>query len=222
LRLKSEPKPWITPRLLEVFKERDLAHEYSNLFRNSPTRDFYTNCFNDAMRHGNRLKRETKRDYLTCALSTNVTPDRFWKLCGSFGIHSKRSDSSVDFEPNEINDHFAASVSNGDILDNSDISSGHLGDGEFTFDEVGQFGIFGALGSISSDACGFDGVSLKFLKLIIEYVIDPLTHLVNCSLSTSCFSKHWKKSVLTPIPKKSEVRGLDDLRPISILPCKGG
>jgi hypothetical protein len=25
--------------------------------------------------------------------------------------------------------------------------------------------------------------------------------------------------VLTPIPKKSEVRGLDDLRPISILPC---
>jgi hypothetical protein len=92
----------------------------------------------------------------------------------------------------------------------------------FTFDEVGQFEIFGALGSISSDACGFDGVSLKFLKLIIEYVIDPLTHLVNCSLSTSCFSKHWKKSVLTPIPKKSEVRGLDDLRPISILPCKGG
>jgi hypothetical protein len=41
---------------------------------------------------------------------------------------------------------------------------------------------------------------------------------VNFSLSTSCFSKHWKKSVLSPIPKKSEVRELDDLRPISILP----
>jgi hypothetical protein len=51
---------------------------------------------------------------------------------------------------------------------------------------------------------------LKFLKLITEYVIDPLTHLVNYFLSTSCFSKHWKKS---------EVRGLDDLRPFSILPC---
>jgi hypothetical protein len=25
--------------------------------------------------------------------------------------------------------------------------------------------------------------------------------------------------VLTPIPKKSEIRGLDDLRPISFLPC---
>jgi hypothetical protein len=46
LRLKSEPKPWITPRLLEVFKKRDLAHEYSNLYTNSPTRDFFTNCFN--------------------------------------------------------------------------------------------------------------------------------------------------------------------------------
>jgi hypothetical protein len=28
LRLKSESKPWIRPRLLEVFKRRDLAHEY--------------------------------------------------------------------------------------------------------------------------------------------------------------------------------------------------
>jgi hypothetical protein len=49
-------------------------------------------------------------------------------------------------------------------------------------------------------------------------VIDSLTHLVNYSLSTSCFFKHWKKSVQTPILKKREVRGLDDLRPISILP----
>jgi hypothetical protein len=26
LMLKSKPKPWITPRLFEVFKKRDLAH----------------------------------------------------------------------------------------------------------------------------------------------------------------------------------------------------
>jgi hypothetical protein len=116
-----------------------------------------------------------------------VTPNRFWKLCGSFGIHSKRSDSKIDFEPN-YNDHFAAAVSNRD--DNTDIPTGHLGDGEFTFDEVGQFGIFDAPESISSDACGFGGVSLKFLKLIVKYVIDSLTHLVNYSLSTTCFSKH--------------------------------
>jgi hypothetical protein len=76
----------------------------------------------------------------------------FWKLCGSFGIHSKRPDSNIDFEPNEINDHFVASVNSGDVFDNSDIPSGHLGDGEFIFDEVGQFGILDALESISSDA----------------------------------------------------------------------
>jgi hypothetical protein len=78
----------------------------------------------------------------------------------------------------------------------------HRGDVEFTIDEVGQFGILDALKSISSDTLGFDGVFLKFLNLIAECVIDPLTRLVNYSLSTSCFSKHWKKSVLTPIPKK--------------------
>jgi hypothetical protein len=78
--------------------------------------------------------------------------EMFWKLCGSFGIHSKRSDSNIDFEPNEINDHFAASVNCGDVFDNSDIPSGNLGDGEFTFDDFGQFGILDALESISSSA----------------------------------------------------------------------
>jgi hypothetical protein len=48
LRLKSEPKPWITPGMLEVFKKRDLAHEYSNFYRKLPTRDFFTNFFNNA------------------------------------------------------------------------------------------------------------------------------------------------------------------------------
>jgi hypothetical protein len=99
----------------------------------------FTNRFEDARRHGNRLKRKTTRDYLTCAVGTNVTPNRFWKLCGSFGIHSKRSDSNIEFEPNEIDDHFAASVNNGDVLDNSDTLSGHLGDG--AFDVVGQLDI---------------------------------------------------------------------------------
>jgi hypothetical protein len=74
----------------------------------------------------------------------------FWKLCGSFGIHSKRSDSNIDFRPNEINDHFTASVNSGDVLDNSDILTGHLGNGEFIFDEVGQFRILDALESICS------------------------------------------------------------------------
>jgi hypothetical protein len=46
-----------------------------------------------------------------------------------------------------------------------------------------------------------------------------MTHQVNFSLSSISFSRYWKKSVLTPIPKKSEVRSLDDLRPISILSC---
>jgi hypothetical protein len=41
-----------------------------------------------------------------------------------------------------------------------------------------------------------------------------LTYLVNFSLFFGSFSRYWK----TPIPKKSEVRSLDDLRPISIRP----
>jgi hypothetical protein len=154
------------------------------------------------------------------ALSNDVTPKKFWNLCDSFGIHSKRTETSIEYAPDVINDHFAAIVNDGSDLDNSDIPTDTQREGEsFAFTDSSQFGVLDAIEGISSDACGFDGISIKFLKLIIEYVIDPLTHLVNFSLSSGSFSKYWKKSVLTPIPKKSEVRSLDDLRPISILPC---
>jgi hypothetical protein len=112
---------------------------------------------------------------------------------------------------------FAASVNNGDVLDNSDIPYGHLGGWSplMRLFSLGYWSISLVSNQsnkkkISSNACGFDGVFLKFLKLITEYLIDPLTHLVNYFLSTSCFSKHWKKS---------GGFGLDDLRPFSILPC---
>jgi hypothetical protein len=41
LRLNSEPKPWITPGLLEVFKQRDLAHEYSNFIQELDKSGFF-------------------------------------------------------------------------------------------------------------------------------------------------------------------------------------
>jgi hypothetical protein len=60
-----------------------------------------------------------------------------------------------------------------------------------------QFRVLDAIEGIFSDACDFDGISIKFLMLIIEYIIEPLTHLVNFSLSSGKFSIYWRKSVLT-------------------------
>jgi hypothetical protein len=150
-------------------------------------------------------------------LSNDLTPKKFWNFCDSFGIHSKRT----EYPPDVINDHFATIVNDESDLDNPDILTDTQWEGEsFAFTDSSQFGVLDTIEGISSDACSFDGISIKFHKLIIEYVIDPLlTHPVNFLLSFGSFSRYWKKSVLTPIPKKSEVRSLDDLRPISILPC---
>jgi hypothetical protein len=74
----------------------------------------------------------------------------------------------------------ATIVNDGSDLDNSDILTDTKRESEsFAFTDSSQ--------GISSDAYSFDGISIKFLKLIIEYV-DPLTHLVNFSLSSGSFS----------------------------------
>jgi hypothetical protein len=50
-----------------------------------------------------------------------VTPKKFWNLCDSFGFHSKRTETSIEYTPDVINDKFATIVNNGSDLDNSDI-----------------------------------------------------------------------------------------------------
>jgi hypothetical protein len=45
LKLKSEPKPWMTPQLLEIFKRCDLAFKLAGRYKDSPTRAFFDMTF---------------------------------------------------------------------------------------------------------------------------------------------------------------------------------
>jgi hypothetical protein len=46
-----------------------------------------------------------------------------------------------------------------------------------------------------------------------------LTHIINHSITTSTVPKIWKSAIIKPIPKVAGSKDLNNLRPISILPC---
>ncbi len=65
---------------------------------------------------------------------------------------------------------------------------------------------------------GTDNLPYWFFKRCSIQLAPIITHLFNLSLTSGKPPAHWKKAIVTPIPKKANPTGFDDLRPISVTP----
>ena len=70
----------------------------------------------------------------------------------------------------------------------------------------------------SKSSHGFDNLSTKLLKEIKYEILNPLTHIINQSLTTGIFPELLKIAKISPIYKKDDKTKLNNYRPISILP----
>jgi hypothetical protein len=68
-------------------------------------------------------------------------------------------------------------------------------------------------------SCGHDNISTKLLKLSIEHIIEPITHVINRSFDTGIVPKQMKIAKVIPIHKSSDQSLLKNYRPISLLPA---
>ena len=139
-------------------------------------------------------------------------------------VESKFSSNNTDnFDPNTLNQAFTSN-NNAEVDDNkvSDESSRILEnpkDPSFKFKEVTPFDIIKIVKSLKSNACGVDNISSFFLKLSIEYIAPPITHIVNASFKYNHFPDRWKHAIIKPIPKTDNPNCPSDFRPISLLPA---
>jgi hypothetical protein len=70
----------------------------------------------------------------------------------------------------------------------------------------------------SKTSAGFDGLSVKFLKLVFPYIAKPLLILINKSFKSGCFPNLLKIARVVPIFKGGSPDELINYRPISVLP----
>ncbi len=70
----------------------------------------------------------------------------------------------------------------------------------------------------NSDACGSDGIPLRFIKDSLPVIAFYLTTIMNTSIVTGIFCTSWKHSIVTPILKTGDVNDSSNYRSSSLLP----
>ena len=66
---------------------------------------------------------------------------------------------------------------------------------------------------------GHDDISSKLMKITINIIIEPLTHIINQSLKTGIVPSEMKIAKVIPIHKSSDKSVLKNYRPVSLLPA---
>ena len=70
----------------------------------------------------------------------------------------------------------------------------------------------------ASKAHGYDGISIRKLKLSIPSIIKPLSIIFQNCLKSGIFPYDWKKGNIVPVHKKSSKHLLNNHHPVSLLP----
>ena len=63
-----------------------------------------------------------------------------------------------------------------------------------------------------------DGIPVKFVKMVVDSIVGPLTAIINNCIRKYYFPKALKNARISPIPKVDQPKSEEHFRPISILP----
>ncbi|KAL1447213.1 hypothetical protein WDU94_000539 [Cyamophila willieti] len=202
-------------------KRRDRFH---NKYRRTNS-ELHFNKYKLLRNRCNRSVRDAKEFYISRGIASCKTEKSLWQFLRSLGINVDSSTKRFDsrFSLNDLNKHFVTPPVNIDpthkqhVIDNILVQPNPTHPA-FRFQEVSCEDVRRAFFSIKSNAYGIDGLSIRFLKLIFDSIVDPLTHIINSSLSSGVFPQQWKIGRIVPLPKISKPQGLNDFRPVSLLP----
>lgn len=90
---------------------------------------------------------------------------------------------------------------------------------QFKFDKVSELFIITQLQSLKSGkAVGLDNISPRLLKDAADIITNPLTQIINASLSQATLPADWKAARVIPLYKAGKANQVGNYRPISILP----
>lgn len=204
---------WITssPEIQYRCSMRDLAYIAYLEVPNDSTWKTYCKLRNSTKTLIRKMKMNADESFF----NTGGGSKAMWMRFKSKGLLETDSEV-VNFGADDLNERFI----NNQLINPSNVDSVlncQRDMNGFSFRNISIDELVRAFSSIKSNAPGYDGVSLKFFKVVFPCISSHFLHMVNTIIMTSTFPTDWKLAKVRPIKKKTCSVSVDNLRPISLL-----
>ena len=241
MRFKKDSQPWMNGEILNGIRKRDALFAKVKKDRgNSETYKRFCAQRNLVQRS---IKNAKANFFEKGVKECGNDSAKLWRQLGSLGHKAPKGDASIVlesngqrfFDPNVTSrmfNEFYTKVA-AKLVSNLPSPSNFFG-----FDYCVQFyrskGIFSPSFSLTpvsrhfirkqlsalktNKSTGLDGISPRFLKDGVDYIVDPILHIVNLSISSEIFPSAFKNARVTPLFKKGSRLDVGNYRPVSILP----
>ena len=220
-KITRPPAPWLKDESIkDLQKQRDKLRRETRHINDSA-------LWNNYRQLRNTLKskiKKAKKNFMQRALS-NRNPKTVWQV-----IHRilKPNPQPLRQNPDDLNSYFANTAHRTVDATNKTIeelyaliaSLPECGSNPCHLRLVTYQEVLHEIKSLRSDcSTGHDQIPVKFIKLVAEEIVSPLTHIINCCIEKEYFPLQWKIARIFPIPKTNYPTTNNDLRGISILPA---
>lgn len=222
VKLKTDSKPWFTLELNEMLSVRKNKYNFFKFcaINNDEEKNIR---FQDYKKYCSMVKNHIKylkRINFSNSFKKARTNKQKWNLLRTIGANGDKNilENTHTFDVNELNNFYASIHSSSFDAHSFNHSEGNLTSNSFNFRMINSLDVENAIRKISSNAIGFDGISIKFLKIILPYFIDAIVHIINYSLEKHIFPSEWNRAIIKPIGKVNEPKIVEETRPI-VLNC---
>uniref|UniRef100_A0A6P7HCJ9 Uncharacterized protein LOC114346988 n=1 Tax=Diabrotica virgifera virgifera TaxID=50390 RepID=A0A6P7HCJ9_DIAVI len=214
--------PWLTDNIKLLIKLRDKA---LSKYRTTK-RPAHYQYYKDLKNFTTVAIRNEKRGYFNFCLNTyGRNSKQMWQQIRKLDIRSKPANREIPQNldnPNNINNHFLLVTGNMTEPDQN-LLLFYNNNLKTNFNELLNFitvntnTVYKYLLEIKTKAVGVDELQIDMLLLCCPYILPFITNIVNTCIELSVFPDEWKISKVFPLPKKSNITSMSELRPISIL-----
>ena len=235
-RVKGRDNPWFSSQLSSLQQERDIA--WAKARKSNSHADWL--IFRQLRNRFTSLVKQVKAEYYLLKTTSDLNdPKKFWKtIKSSFGNVATNDlptcivkDSCRLTDKLEIlncfNEHFVSSGSQFESLhpDSNNMqntSPSPLPNNDcvqsFIIVPLDVIEVYRALKHLDpAKSAGPDKLEPLFLKLAVDFIAEPLTHIFNLTFSNNEIPNIWKSAYVLPLLKGGDPTVLNNYRPISKL-----
>ncbi|KAL4227059.1 hypothetical protein ACF0H5_015033 [Mactra antiquata] len=235
--IKQQQLPYMNSKLRKAIYHKKMTYHKFMKSKTSKTWENYRKSRN----YVNKLKKQSMNKYFLDRCVGGSKQTNFWDTVKPYFSNKHKSaqakiilneDSKVISDTPEVaeifNDFFvnvAGSIGEDYVFDPKShpsldrINNQNFKQVSFMFELTNEENVCKVINKFNvKKATGVDNISVKMLKIAKPAIVQPLTNIINISISKNCFPDKLKLAQVTPLYKKGDALSKSNYRPVSILP----